>query len=446
MPVAPAPVARAAQGDAATLAEACDQAEAIAETHSPSTLTANAASDLAADADATHTGPTAHTGPTHTGPTAHTEPTAPTQPVVPTEPTRAGPLEPGSLADLRRRLELLPYGHPSSPYHVDGERKSPPPRLRHLELAPPAPRRFTSSLSAGASANWPSLPGTDDEGWPEMPAPASADLPSADAAPGDGQPAELNGTSLNGSADHDDATARVAPPRPGTAPDGSWSWGSATLTRDQVQIADEAYDRFRAAEGRNLFGSYGSGGITTTMRRLADDLEYGQLAPDTEETALLEPDVFRARFAGMLRRYPERSPERLAGRVPAAISYSFIFEAERYSESIWLAQDALTAHGFQLLARRNDWKNAHNRCVATMWHDPVHELPFEVQFHTNASLAAQQLAKSSATLINDPRIPAAEAAHLKSDLAAAWAALPAPPGGAQITDFRRAPDGSGVPS
>src|SRR5215467_8164493 len=46
--------------------------------------------------------------------------------------------QPGSLADFRQRLERLPYGHPSSPYHVDGERKPPPPRLRHLELAPPA--------------------------------------------------------------------------------------------------------------------------------------------------------------------------------------------------------------------------------------------------------------------------------------------------------------------
>ena len=48
---------------------------------------------------------------------------------------------PGSLADLRQRLERLPLGHPSSPYHVDGQRKPPPPRLRHLELAPPAPGR-----------------------------------------------------------------------------------------------------------------------------------------------------------------------------------------------------------------------------------------------------------------------------------------------------------------
>src|SRR5580692_3467559 len=71
---------------------------------------------------------------------------------------------PGSLADLRQRLERLPYGHPSSPYHVDGERKPPPPRLRHLELAPPTPSRYVASVTSAFSS--PSLPdlsaGTSD--------------------------------------------------------------------------------------------------------------------------------------------------------------------------------------------------------------------------------------------------------------------------------------------
>src|SRR5258708_13929451 len=42
--------------------------------------------------------------------------------------------ERGSLADLRRRLERLPAGHPSSPYHDDLSRKPPVPRLKDLEL------------------------------------------------------------------------------------------------------------------------------------------------------------------------------------------------------------------------------------------------------------------------------------------------------------------------
>lgn len=286
---------------------------------------------------------------------------------------------PGSLADLRQRLERLPYGHPSSPYHVDGERKPPPYRLKHLELAPPTPSRITQAHSHPPVAE-------------DHPI-AAATTPSAPAAvTANGEEAE---------------SARNSAP--------------AILTQDQMRIADDAYDRFRAAEGRNLFGSYGSTGLTTELRAVAASLEYGELAPDAEQNALLEPEAFRARFAAMLAHYPDRTAELLARRIPGAISYSIIFDAERYSAGIWMAQDALTAKGFQLLARRNDWHNPVNRCVATMWHDPASGLPFEVQFHTAASLEAQQLAHSSP----------------QSDLAGAWAALPAPPGHSEISDYRK---------
>ena len=219
--------------------------------------------------------------------------------------------------------------------------------------------------------------------------------------------------------------------------DGSWSWGSARLSPDQARVANDAYDRFRAAEGRNLFGSYDSSGLTVAMRQLSDTIAYGRLAPETEQQALLDPDTFRARFADMLRRYPDRTPERLASRIPGAMSYTFIFEPQHYTSGIWDVQDALTSAGFQLLARRNDWGSTTNRCVATMWHDASHDLPFQVQFHTTASLEAQQLARSSTAMLGDPRLPPAQAEHLRSDVAARWASVPVPPGNSSIGDYRR---------
>ncbi|HEX9031553.1 MAG TPA: hypothetical protein VF834_06880, partial [Streptosporangiaceae bacterium] len=153
--------------------------------------------------------------------------------------------------------------------------------------------------------------------------------------------------------------------------------------------------------------------------------------------ALLDADTFRARFSDLLRRHPDRSPERLARRVPGALCYSFIFETANYADGTWTVQDELGARGYQLEARKNAWGSAENKCVFTIWRDPDSDLPFQVQFHTAASLEAQHLARTSATLINDPRIPAGEAANLRSDLASAWAALPAPPGNDQIDDYRR---------
>jgi hypothetical protein len=184
-----------------------------------------------------------------------------------------------------------------------------------------------------------------------------------------------------------------APPR--IAGDGSWSWGPARLTRDQVRIAEDAYDRFRAAEGRNLFGGYERGaGLTAAMRRVEEEVAFGRLAPGTEQHALLEPDVFRARFADLLRRYPDWTPEQLSRRVPGALTYVFVLEADDYADGIRAIEQALHIQGFQLQARKNSWSSEATRCVLTIWHDPVDDLPFQVQFHTTASLEAQSQGKA----------------------------------------------------
>ncbi|MHB1593413.1 MAG: hypothetical protein ACYCO9_07015 [Streptosporangiaceae bacterium] len=332
-----------------------------------------------------------------------------------------GPVTPrparGSLADLRQRLERLPSGHPSSPYHVDGERKSPPPRLKHLELAPPQPARTVAVpvLAAGSGQR----PGDADASDPGTPDADGAWLDIALRTP-----------------DWEDVPtllAVTAGPR-----------DSTDLTEDQLRLADEAYDRLRAAQGRDLFGADTGTGLTAAIRRVSEQLAHGTLAPGSEEHALIGPEEFRARYADLIRRHPERSAESLADRVPGALSYSFVLDASLYAAGIWLVQDALEAAGFQLRARRNGWNGATDKCVVSLWRDPDSGALFSVQFHTAASLEAQHLARTSAALIADPRIPRAEAENLAGDLAGAWAALPAPPGTSHISDYADSP-GPGLP-
>lgn len=69
---------------------------------------------------------------------------------------------PWSREDLQQRLERLPPGHPSSPYHADGSRKPPPPSLRALELPPPDPRERAEPDRSEAPAPSPE-PLTDAE-------------------------------------------------------------------------------------------------------------------------------------------------------------------------------------------------------------------------------------------------------------------------------------------
>jgi hypothetical protein len=121
-----------------------------------------------------------------------------------------------------------------------------------------------------------------------------------------------------------------------------------------------------------------------------------------------------------------------------------VLDASLYAAGIWLVQDALEAAGFQLRARRNGWNGATDKCVVTLWLDVDSGVLFSVQFHTAASLEAQHLARTSAALIADPRIPRAEAENLAGDLAEAWAALPSPPGTSHISDYADSP-GPGLP-
>ncbi|MGI9009009.1 MAG: hypothetical protein ACR2FU_22940 [Streptosporangiaceae bacterium] len=109
----------------------------------------------------------------------------------------------------------------------------------------------------------------------------------------------------------------VPPPTPRAAADGSWSWGQVWLSRNLVRVADDAYDRFRAAEGRDLFGRYGNGGLTPMLYRVAERTAHGELAPDSARFALLEPDVFRARFAELLGRHPTEPPSNSPVGYPA---------------------------------------------------------------------------------------------------------------------------------
>ena len=177
---------------------------------------------------------------------------------------------------------------------------------------------------------------------------------------------------------------------PHIAADGSWNWGPARLTRDQVRIAEDAYDRFRAAEGRSLLGGPDRGtGLTAAMHRI-EELGHGRLGAGTSERALLPPDVFRARLADMLRRHPDRTPEQLSMRVPSALCYVFVLEDEQYADGIRDIEEALYTRGYQLQARKNGWTSPANRSVFTIWHDPFNDVLFQVQFHTEASLDAQR--------------------------------------------------------
>lgn len=206
-----------------------------------------------------------------------------------------------------------------------------------------------------------------------------------------------------------------------------------------ADLVEQTLARCQAAEGRNMFGTYGSSGLTPAMRRLAAQLTAGGLAPGSEADSLKPADRFTAKLSRLIARNPTRSPAELAETISDAVRYAFVFEAADYTEGTWLVHRKLKAHGFGLEARRNRWQSPEYKGIFTRWRDPAHGIAFEVQFHTTASWAVAKRTHDSYERITDPATPSDERAQLRARQVAEAASAKPPPGCMEIADFRGEP-------
>ncbi len=243
-------------------------------------------------------------------------------------------------------------------------------------------------------------------------------------------------------------TARPDTPRPDTArPDASRpdTWrsddsrldadGSAGHGYDLRALVDQTLAACRAAEGRNVFGSYGSSGLTPAIRRVAGQLPVGGLAPGSDAESLKSADRFAAKLARLIARQPGRLPAELAASISDAVRYAFAFDAADYTEATWLVHRKLKSQGFELEARRNRWESPEHKGIFTRWRDPAHGLAFEVQFHTTASWAVLLRMHDAYTRITDSATSAEERAQLRARQVTAAASAKAPANCTEIGDF-----------
>ena len=478
----------------------------------------------------------------------------------------------GSTADLRQRLERLPQGHPSSPYHDDGTPKPPLARLKNLELPLPgeerepnggvrrdapgtqvtsrADDRVTVADAAAGVASFPEPdvqdrqpvvreshpagPGreperrapaeperrapadpepADDEsvGWDHLsapgttwnrPAPQETDQPTAPEStwdrpvaretdqppaaretvwdrpttrettwgqspepqdrpaapetiwgqsPGqqdrpDGREHDPEGQGQELAAeredDLDDEPATQDQPAilddqvPAKA-DQAGSRRGENLTPEQVRLAVRTLGQCRLAEGRSVFGSYGDTGLTPAMRRIEDQLEHGELVPETEKYALKSLGRFQEKLAKQINRHPDKSPEELAHEIHDGVRYTFIFDEDNYYDGTWEVHSRLREQEFDLELRRNTWTKPDYKGINSRWRDPTHDVVFEVQFHTMASWDAKQRTHDDYEKISDVRIPRAERKRLEAAQKEVSATVPLPRRCTEIHDYRK---------
>jgi hypothetical protein len=375
------------------------------------------------------------------------EPAVYAMPMPPAEPAAPGPAAPDSLAphSLVPEVGVAPeMAEPealSQPYQSPLVQDSDTPADRPLDDLEPVPDeaspegsgRYGSALdsaSNGHALNGATAGRTLDGALP-------GGIPDA-GIPGGGAP---DGGAPDGGAPDGGAPDGGAPD--GGALDGGPPDGAAPrelgeqLTPDQVRIAVRAHGRCRLAEGRSVFGSYGEGGLTPAMLRIEDQLEHGELVPETEKYALKSLDRFQQKLAKLIAEEPGASPDGLAAQIHDGIRYTFLYEPDVFARGVQATRSTLNAHGYELQVLRNSWESGEYKGINSRWRDPVSGTHFEIQFHTQQSWDARIQAHDAYDQIASPLIPAAEKERLRIRQRDFYSAVYPPPGCTGIADYRR---------
>jgi hypothetical protein len=321
-------------------------------------------------------------------------------------------------AELQERMERLPPGHPSSPYNDDGTRKPPPPDQSDREYPIPGDPDYEPAPLTTSEAGQPisgSLEGADDRG------------DEVDEA--------VAGPELTEDSEADRSLAAEDTPR--EEPDGSWEWKTCRLTAEQREAADEAFDGYTAAEGRDPDGNYGEDGLTPSMRRIESELDHGRLVDDTEEYALKTPDRFKEKLSKALAKNPDKNAGELSREIHDVVRYTFVLEVDEYFEAYWSLEGKLEEKGYELEVRRNMWTNDEYKGINSRWRDPASKLPFEIQFHTQASWEVKQETHLAYEKIADPRTPPGERELLRIYQIEVSAGVRVPERVAEIPDYRK---------
>jgi hypothetical protein len=224
---------------------------------------------------------------------------------------------------------------------------------------------------------------------------------------------------------------------PPTSPPGSSELDNGQLSGVASKLVASMLAEGRAAEGRTVSGSYGASGLTPVIRRIAEQLNRGGLAPGSEAASLKPAERLSAKLARLVARHPDRGAGELAASICDVVRYAFAFEPEYFTEGTWLVHRKLKAQGFEIEARRNRWESPEYKGIWTRWRDPASDLSFEIQFHTFASWEVIVTTHAAYRLITDPTTPAAERAMLRARQVAAATRAKAPPNCAEIADFSK---------
>ena len=297
---------------------------------------------------------------------------------------------PGSLADLRQRLDSLPPGHPSSPHGGD--------RTDHRQARPadhkPDQDRAPQDRPREDGAPQDSRPEdrSDQDRAPENR--AVQDRAPDERAPEDqaveDQAAEDRGRDYWNEvprferqwAEHQEQwpAAATSPVDRSRDPEGSWRGnGNQYLSPDQHTRTQEVIASVRTVETT----------ISAHMQEVERDNGCGSRLAGWEFRRKGE-DRLKEKIAERVEHQPGRMPEESMRNINDAIRYTFSSDPAAYRDSYWSVKGLLEGLGYTMIYSKNHWRDdPEYKGINSRWATPEGQR-FELQFHTAESLHAKQ--------------------------------------------------------
>ena len=147
-------------------------------------------------------------------------------------------------------------------------------------------------------------------------------------------------------------------------------------------------------------------------------------------------DRLKEKVADQLEARPGLTAAQALSAVPDAVRFTFCYSEDRYADCVRADMGRLHSQGFELVKPlKNSWASEQYKGINSQWHHAETGQRFEVQFHTEASLAAKQLTHAAYERIRNPDTSDAEVDELEDFQHRVSAKIPVPPGASEIGDY-----------
>jgi hypothetical protein len=168
---------------------------------------------------------------------------------------------------------------------------------------------------------------------------------------------------------------------PRTEADGSWACGEhRRLDPEQNTEAGKAHADLADEADRHILPALRRIEAADPQRKLAG-LEH----------MVKGEDRLKEKLADILLVDVRLTTRQALNKVPDAVRFTFTYSPDRYTESVLADVDRLKAEGFEEIKLKNLWHTEQYKGINSQWRNVETGTRFEMQFHTQDSLAAKEL-------------------------------------------------------